>query len=149
MEMKRILVPTDFSKPADQALERAVQLAGLTQAEVHLVHAYELPAPVGPLDVPVALPQQFFDQIRDAAQKQLDERVKRVTDAGLKAQAHLTLETPARAILEAAAKVAADLIVMGTQGRTGMKHVLLGSVAERTVRLASCPVMTVKATTED
>jgi nucleotide-binding universal stress UspA family protein len=55
------------------------------------------------------------------------------------------MDTPAGAILDAAASIGADLIVMGTQGRTGMKHVLLGSVAERTVRLASCPVMTVKA----
>jgi nucleotide-binding universal stress UspA family protein len=145
LELKKILVPTDFSKPADQALERAMQLAGLTKAEVHLVHAYEFPPRVGVVDVPLALPQEFFDQIRDAAQKQLDQRVKQVEAAGLKGQTHLTMDTPAGAILDAAASIGADLIVMGTQGRTGMKHVLLGSVAERTVRLASCPVMTVKA----
>ncbi len=144
MQIQRILVPTDFSKPADQALARAIELAKLTQGEIHLVHAYEFPTTVGALDVPLTLPQEFFDQIRASAQKQLDERVKRVTAAGLEAQGYLTVDTPARAILDAAAKVAADLIVMGTQGRTGMKHVLLGSVAERTVRLASCPVMTVK-----
>jgi universal stress protein A len=145
MQIKTILVPTDFSKSADQALERALQLAELTQAEIHFVNAYELPTAVGTLDVPLALPQEFFDQIRDASQRQLDQRVKKATAGGIKAQAHLTCDTPARAILDAAAKVNADLIVMGTHGRTGMKHVLLGSVAERVVRLATCPVMTVKA----
>jgi nucleotide-binding universal stress UspA family protein len=145
LEIQRILVPTDFSKPADQALERAVHLARLTDAEIHLLHAYELPTAVGALDAPLALPQDFFDQIRDSARKQLDQRLEAGSAAGVEGHAHLTVDTPARAILDAAAKIAADLIVMGTHGHTGMKHVLLGSVAERTVRLASCPVMTVKA----
>jgi nucleotide-binding universal stress UspA family protein len=145
VQIKTILVPTDFSKAADCALERAIALAELTHAEIHLVHAYELPSTLGALDVPLALPQEFFDQIREAAQKQLEQRVKKVNAAGLEGQGHVTVDTPARALLDAAAKVGADLIVMGTHGRTGMKHVLLGSVAERAVRLATCPVMTVKA----
>ncbi len=143
MKVKRILVPTDFSRGADQALERAVRLAGLMHAEIDLVHAYEFPS-VGALDAPLDLAQTFVDQIRHAAQKQLDQRLEQVSAAGLKGHTHLAVDTPARAILDCAAKLGADLIVMGTQGRTGLQHVLLGSVAERTVRLASCPVMTVK-----
>jgi nucleotide-binding universal stress UspA family protein len=146
MPFHKILVPTDFSSAADQALERAAQLARLTGAELHLLHAYELPTMIGAVDVPLALPQEFFDRIREAAQIQLEERVRKLTTGGLTALGHLTQDTPSRAILDSAAKVGSDLIVMGTHGRTGMKHVLLGSVAERTVRLASCPVMTVKAT---
>ncbi len=146
MPFRKILVPTDFSTCADQALERAVQLARLTSAELHLLHAYELPTTLGAIDVPLALPQEFFDRIREAAQSQLEQRMKKLTLEGLRARAHLTLDTPSRAILDVAAKLGVDLIVMGTHGRTGMKHVLLGSVAERTVRLATCPVLTVKTT---
>ena len=146
MPYRKILVPTDFSTPADEALERAGQLARLTGAELHLLHAYELPTTtLGVVDVPLALPQEFFDRIREAAQSQLEERAKKLTAGGAEVRAHLTLDTPSRAILDAAEKLGADLIVMGTHGRTGMKHVLLGSVAERTVRLANCPVLTVKS----
>ena len=145
MPYRKILVPTDFSTPADEALERAVELARLTGAELHLLHAYELPTTMGVVDVPLALPQEFFDRVREAAQSQLEERVKNLTSGGVEARAHLTLDTPSRAILDVAEKLGADLIVMGTHGRTGMRHVLLGSVAERTVRLATCPVLTVKS----
>jgi nucleotide-binding universal stress UspA family protein len=144
-KLQKILVPTDFSKPADRALGQAVQVARLTQAEIHLLHAYEFPTTIGALDVSLAIPQEFYDQIRDAAMKQLDQRVKEVIAAGLEAEGHLIVGAPAPGILDAAARAGADLIVMGTRGRTGMKRVLVGSVAERTVRLASCPVMTVKA----
>lgn len=144
MQIKTILVPTDFSKFADEGVQRAVQLAELTHATIHLVHASELPTMVGALDVPLTVPPEFFDRIRDSAQSQLDQCAKTVRAAGLEAHVHLACDTPARAILEAAVQVGADLIVMGTHGRTGMKHVLLGSVAERIVRLATCPVLTVK-----
>ncbi len=142
--LHRILVPTDFSRPADQALARAVQVAKLTQAEIHLVHAYEFPTTIGALDVSLAIPQEFYDEIRDASMKQLDQRVKEAAATGLQAEGHLTVGPPARGILDAAARIGANLIVMGTRGRAGMKRVLVGSVAERTVRLASCPVLTVK-----
>ena len=145
MQFHKILVPTDFSKSADHALARAIEFAKLAQGEIHLLHAYELPTTIGALDVPLALPQDFFDQVRDASQRYLDERAKRASAQGVKVQTHLTCDAPTRAILDAAEKIGPDLIVMGTRGRTGMKHVLLGSVAERTVRLAACPVMTVKS----
>jgi nucleotide-binding universal stress UspA family protein len=148
MPIQRILVPTDFSPSASQAIERAVDLAKLTNAEIHLLHAYEIPVGVGVPGVPLAIPPEFFDQVRDASQHQLDEVAKRVAARGLKVQSHLTCDTPARAILDASEQIHVDLIVMGTRGRTGMKHVLLGSVAERTVRLSTCPVVTVKSTNE-
>jgi nucleotide-binding universal stress UspA family protein len=144
LRIQRILVPTDFSICAARAIERAVELAKLNQAEIALLHAYELPTAVGLLDVPLAIPQEFFDQMRDAGQRHLDTAVQRVAGEGVKVQAYLTCDSPTRAILDAAEKDHSDLIVMGTRGRTGMKHVLLGSVAERTIRLAPCPVLTVK-----
>jgi len=145
LQFQKIFVPTDFSRSAEHALERAVHLAKLAQGEIHLLHAYTLPVTVGVSDVPLAFPQEFFDQVRDAAQAHLDRLVRTVTAQGVRVQPHLVCDTPARAILEAAESIVPDVIVMGTHGRTGMKHVLLGSVAERTVRLAHCPVMTIKS----
>ena len=144
MEIKTILVPTDFSGCADEALERATQLAKLTHADLHLLHAYELPAPMLAVEVPLSLPQEFYDQVRDGAKQGVDKRIAKVEAEGLKATGSVVCDSPTRAILDAAVKTHADLIVMGTHGRTGMKHVLLGSVAERVVRMAPCPVMTVK-----
>jgi universal stress protein A len=145
MQLQKILVPIDFSRHADRALERAVELAKLEHGEIHLLHAYELPMAVGMLDVPLALPREVVERIRDGARKALEERASRASAEGVKVQSHLMCDAAVGAILAAADKVGADLIVMGTHGRTGMKHVLLGSVAERTVRLARCPVLTVKS----
>ena len=71
--------------------------------------------------------------------------VKSVTNRGIAASGHVVADPAAPAIAHAAEELHADLIVMGTRGLSGLKHVVLGSVAERTVRLAPCPVMTVKA----
>ena len=144
MEIKTILVPTDFSGCADEALERATQVAKLTHADIHILHAYELPMTLVGMDVPLSLPQEFYDQVRDGAKQGVDKRSAKVATEGVKATGIVVCDSPTRAILDAAVKAHADLIVMGTHGRTGMKHVLLGSVAERVVRLAPCPVMTVK-----
>jgi nucleotide-binding universal stress UspA family protein len=145
MQLQKILVPIDFSTHADRALERAIELAKLERGEIHLLHAYELPMTIGPAGAMLALSQEVLDRIRDGAREALEERASRVSAEGVKVQAHVMCDAPVSAILTAAEKIGADLIVMGTHGRTGMKHVLLGSVAERTVRLASCPVLTVKA----
>ncbi len=71
-----------------------------------------------------------------------------MTGEGIQCESHLIAQTPSAAIVEAAEQIGADLIVMGTRGLSGLKHILLGSVAERTVRVAPCPVMTVKGDKE-
>ncbi len=143
MEIRSILVPTDFSESASRALEHAVAWAKTFRARIHLLHAYQVPIQIG-VGEPVPLPQEFFDQMRDRAQRRLDELAAKLGSEGVEVRTHLALEAAPRAIVDAADQLGVDLIVMGTRGLTGMKHVLLGSVAERTVRLASCPVMTVK-----
>ena len=145
MQIHTILVPTDFSPCAAQALRRAIALAKHGGGEVHLLHAYELPIPLGFGEPAIALPQEFFDQVRERAQQHLDELAAQVSAEGVKVHTYLTCDAPARAILETAQSLKADLIVMGTRGLTGVKHMLLGSVAERTVRLAPCAVLTVKS----
>lgn len=141
---KRILVPHDFSDDAAAALDWAIELAGQLGAELHLLHAYRLPLEMfSPYGVPV--PDSVMPEIREAARRRLKELKARVEAAGLTGQIHLREGPPADAIVEAARELCADLIVMGTRGRTGLAHVVLGSVAQRTVRSAPCPVLTLKA----
>jgi nucleotide-binding universal stress UspA family protein len=92
----------------------------------------------------IVIPQTFWDEVRRSAEQKLDEEKRRATAAGVKATTELVPDAPAVATVEAARRIGADLIVMGTRGLTGVKHVLLGSVAERTIRTAPCPVLTVK-----
>jgi nucleotide-binding universal stress UspA family protein len=142
MKFEHILVPVDFSDSSHHALEHAMQLARVTGAGLHLLHSYPvspgIATPYGP-----ALPDVVFESIRLGAERKLAEVRARVEREGLRATAHLTAESPAFAISDAAKELGADLIVMGTRGLSGLKHVLLGSVAERTVRTAPCPVLTV------
>ena len=95
----------------------------------------------------LALPMSVIEGVRDAAREQLEERREKLASAGVEADARLSEGIAAEAIVAAATDLNADLVVMGTRGHTGLKHVLLGSVAERTVRHAACPVLTLHADT--
>lgn len=140
---RSILVAVDFSEHSDAAVESAIELAKKLDAEVHVVHAFELRIPmVTPYEV--AIPEPYIEDSRNAAKAQLEREAKKVSDAGLTVHAHLAEMPPASAISHTAERVGADLIVMGTRGHTGLKHLVLGSVAERTLRLAPCSVLTVK-----
>jgi len=143
LEIRNILVPTDFSAHADLALGRAIDLAKHFSARVHLLHAYYLSPAIG-MPGELAMPPDLIETVRNSARAQLEPRAKRATDAGVACESHLSAQVPTQAVIDLAAALPADLIVMGTRGLTGFKHVLLGSVAERAVRLSPCPVMTVK-----
>jgi universal stress protein A len=143
IQIRTILVPTDFSSHAERALDYAIELAEVFSSRIHLLHAYHLPVQIG-LPDQVMVPTEFWDQARDAAAARIQESLARLTAAGIPCDAELLPEAAAPAIVESARHCAADLIVMGTRGRTGMTHVLLGSVAERVVRLAPCPVLTLR-----
>jgi nucleotide-binding universal stress UspA family protein len=139
-----ILVPLDFSAHSDRALASAKGLAKTFGARLHLLHAYHLPVHVAMPDQ-IIIPQDFWTSVREAARSKLEEVRKSVAAEGIQVEAHLVEMPAAEAIQQAAERLGADLIVMGTRGLTGLKHVLLGSVAERTLRTARCPVLTVKA----
>ncbi len=143
-EIKTILVPTDFSDHSKHATDTAIGLAKTLGASIHLVHVLHYPVQVA-APGQVAIPQDLWTQIRDGAARRLEKTSKSVSSAGIAVETHLTEGANAQAVVELAKKIKADLIVMGTRGLSGLKHVMLGSVAERTVRLAPCPVMTVKA----
>jgi nucleotide-binding universal stress UspA family protein len=146
--IKIVLVPLDFSEYSSAALGLAIELAQTFEARVHLLHAYELPVGVTAA-YGVAIPQAVWDGVREAATKRLQTALQGVEAAGVQGETHLVPSTPVEAITETARTLPADLIVMGTRGLTGLKHVLLGSVAERTLRLAPCPVLTVKARADE
>ena len=142
-EFRKILVPVDFSGNSHKAIDVAIGLAKTFDSELHVLHAYHpVMAAAGPDGV--VLTQSFWDGVRDAAQANLNDVLESVSEQGVKVEGHLTANAASAAIEAAARELEADLIVMGTRGLTGLKHVLLGSVAERTVRTAPCPVMTVK-----
>lgn len=140
---RSILVPTDFSEHANAALDRALALARASSGVVHLLHAYEIPLGTIP-PYGVAIPESVLAGLRDAAARRLEKAAARVEAAGVRCERHLVQSSPSMAIGESARSLDADLVVMGTRGNTGLKHVLLGSVAERTVRTAPCPVLTLQ-----
>ena len=143
IRIRTILVPTDFSTHAVKALEYATGLAKSLRAKIDLFHAYDAPL-VELTPYHFAIPVSVLEEVRDAALEQLEELRQKVAADGVEAAAHMREGTAAEAISSAANDLGADLIVMGTRGLTGLKHVLLGSVAERTIRVAPCPVLPVK-----
>jgi nucleotide-binding universal stress UspA family protein len=150
MELHKILVPIDFSEHSKRALDEALDLAKSFGAELHLLHCYEtfpIGAAVAPYDYVV--PESVARAVREGAQALLSEWSRKAAGAEVKIHEHVTAGPPTVGIVELAKALGADLIVMGTRGRTGLKHVLLGSVAERTIRIAPCPVLTVKHGVEE
>ncbi len=141
---KILLVPTDFSEDAIRAVDQAAELSGPLEAQVKLLHVYprvidsfrtfglEIPAPPVP-------------ELRRSAAVRLDQEVERLRGRGLEAEWLLREGSASEEIVRAAQEIDAWLIVMGTRGRSGLSHVMLGSVAERTLRMAPCPVLTVRA----
>ncbi len=148
MIVNTILVPTDFSADAEKALSTATELAKLFGARIVVLHGYYVDIPVvSPMAGGYALPQGFYEDLRSQATAQVEKLAKEAAADGIEATGIALQELAAVAIEAQAESLPADLIVMGTRGFTGLKHVLLGSVADRVVRTAPCPVLTVKAAT--
>jgi len=142
----RILVPTDFSAPSDSALDYATTLAGSFTASLVLLYVFEDPfatAAYAPDVHGSGRPRATQPMIQDD-QTQLGSRVARARQQGLAVTSDFVWGNPSKIIPEYAAAQGIDLIVMGTHGRTGVAHLILGSVAERVVRVAPCPVLTVR-----
>jgi nucleotide-binding universal stress UspA family protein len=144
-KIRRILYPTDFSTASRAALARAVELARAQKAELVIAHVLPM---VMPMTGDGYVSPKVFDDIqrstRQQGQKQLDGVLARARKAGARARGLLLDGVPASQITRAAKSQRADVIVMGTHGRTGFTRLLLGSVAERVVGTAPCPVLTVR-----
>jgi len=142
--IQRILVPTDFSEPADLALRHARELARLFGAELQLLSSVYVSLVWGH-EPPVPIAADFLEAVRERAQQDLEERARALRASGIQVGCHVSFEHAPSAICTLAASWPADLIAMGTHGRSGIPHALLGSVAARSVRLAVCPVLTVRS----
>ena len=140
---KNILVPTDLSEGAEAALDYACELASKLDATVHIVNVIGIPA-LGVPELGVALTSTMIDSMVADNQKALDELAARKCNAARLGQVILRTGDARDVINQAAQEVGADLIVMGTHGRRGITRALLGSVAEKVVRTAPCPVLTVR-----
>ncbi len=140
IKLKKILVPIDFSPFSDKALRYAEELAGKFHAELHLLHAFET--------VPIMTEGAYFPpdiaaQEEEATRKRLDEQAVNVPD-DVKVVRELNSGHPFVEIVRYAQENDISLIIMGTHGRGAIAHMLLGSVAEKVVRKAPCPVLTVR-----
>ena len=145
----RILVPTDFSPPSDAALEYARILAAKFGSSLRILHVIDDPTASSDFVADGFAPST--EDIRTTLLEQARTRVEGLTNQvdrmRYHAHADALLGMPAATIIDYAAATHASLIVMGTHGRTGLAHLLMGSVAEQVVRTAPCPVLTVRQVT--
>lgn len=138
-----VLIPTDFSATADAAARYGCELAAQLGARVTLLHVFSSGVVALP-DAVYAPTEEELRMLQDAAEAELRAAARHL--AGLRAPiaCRAVVGAPSDEIIAAAARLRADLIVMGTHGRRGLSHLLLGSVAERVLRTAPCPVLTVR-----
>lgn len=138
----KALIATDFSPCADRALNYALAVAFSWRADLHVLHVLEFLPGMNP-EYPVN--QMYLEQLRKEAVHHMADIEKRAGQAGLSVRTSIEVGIPSQRIEAATPQTGANLIIMGTHGRTGLEHVLLGSTAERVVRIASCPVLTIKS----
>jgi nucleotide-binding universal stress UspA family protein len=143
----RILCATDLSATSEPAWDEAKLLGRLFNAEILLLHVVA-PPPVFPAEgyFPPQLYEELVGSARRDAQDRFDRLLGSVAGSGLKIRICLEEGPPAQRILEVVTQEAADLLVVGTHGRTGLERIVLGSVADRMVRQATCPVLTARST---
>jgi nucleotide-binding universal stress UspA family protein len=138
--IKTILVPTDFSDGSDEAVQYAAMVARTLKARIVLVHAIQ-PYTYGMTETFNLV--DHYTALKTIAGPMLDQVRKTLVKQGVSVETDLLTGPAHSEIIEKARRAKADLIVMGTHGRTGVEHFLLGSVAEKVVRLSACPVLTV------
>jgi universal stress protein A len=147
--IKRILVPVDFSKPSLQALEYAIAFGQQFNSEFVVTFVLD-PMSYTPVGSPFGVEIDtgvLFDALQRSGRDQLARLDASLKRRRIPVRTLLQIGTPYQVIVETAKKLRADLIIMATHGRTGLSHLFLGSVAEKVVRSATCPVLTVRGYT--
>jgi len=139
-KLQTILAATDFSSTAKAGVDWAIELAVTHGARINLVHALLVPSRATDF---VPSPPDFTEALQEAASGKLNEIADMVREKGVEVSSELKLGVPSQVVLETAVQQDADLIVIGTRGLSGFRHLLLGSTAERVVQHAHCPVLTV------
>ena len=141
---RRIVVPTDFSECAEEAWGLAQRMASTIDSEVVLVHVFVEPPLYGESPLTPNATWQVFEKARKWVEEELEKWAAVARKKGATVRPVIRTGSPSEQIVELATSEPADLVVMGTHGRGGMSRVLLGSVADRVIRLAPCPVLTVR-----
>lgn len=142
---RKILCPTDFSEGSRTAISQATELAKQFGAAIYLLHAISMQAPPLPTD-----PGYSFDMletnkiVNEQARRNLQQTAEQLENAGLTTRAIVVMGDAATAIVETAEREEVDLIVIATYGKTGWRRLAFGSVTEKVVRLATCPVLTIR-----
>jgi nucleotide-binding universal stress UspA family protein len=144
IDVRRILVPVDFSDNTPAILEWAAHLAEEHASALVLLHAYHLPVEFQQLEG-AYLPPDFWTSVKSEAEQSLTRLAEDLERRGVQVETAVCEGYAATVIIDEALERNVDLIVIGTHGRSGLKHLLLGSIAERVVQKAPCPVLTVKA----
>jgi nucleotide-binding universal stress UspA family protein len=143
VEIRCILVPLDFSEHAAAVLDWAGHLAQQHGSRIVLFHAYHLPVEFQQLEG-AYLPPDFWANVKSEAEASLERYAVELRQRGIEVSAIVTEGYAATAIVDEVEHQSADLVVLGTHGLSGLKHMLLGSIAERVVQKAPCAVLTVK-----
>lgn len=144
LSIRRILFPTDFSEPALYAWTYALTFAQEFGAEVHLLHVIAPPPRLTEAYAVDYDPEKMVGSLSAEANATLDRQIEAAKSRGLVFRREVRVGVDFREIIDYATKHDIDLIAMATHGRSGLAHVLLGSVAEKVVRKAPCPVLTIK-----
>jgi nucleotide-binding universal stress UspA family protein len=144
--IRRILMATDFSNYSKEALDYAIHLAKSFDVDLYLLHVFEPPLYSHTGVTPSIQPEvhHWIRELKEEDEKRLNALAEGLKSQGVKVHPVFKEGKPFLEVLKTAEEIPADLVVLGTHGRTGLAHVLLGSVAERVVRKAPCPVLTVR-----
>jgi len=146
IRIQRILVPVDFSESTGMLLDWATHLSREHSAALTLLHAYHLPVEFQQIEG-AYLPPDFWTRVGSDAERSLARLSEALRSRGVTSETALCEGYAGTVIVEEAARREIDLIVIGTHGLSGLKHLLLGSIAERVVQKAPCPVLTVNTAT--
>jgi nucleotide-binding universal stress UspA family protein len=144
MQFRHILAPTDFSEYSKQAVASALEWAQKFGAKLTMLHVIELPPYPVEGYVPPSLSATFMDDLERQAITDLAQLVPEAESTGVEVARVVAVGSPYRKIIDMAEAEQVDLIVMATAGRTGFSRLVMGSIAERVVRSASCPVLTIR-----
>lgn len=164
MEIKKILVPTDFSEEATIALHAAVEIAGATNAEIAILHVVDVPNVDGVGDAndgislqtssapqdsdSPSLAQMFMHKLMEVTRERMEEYKSHIPD-NITVKEHVVFDEMAKSLADFVVKDETDLIVMGSEGASGIEEITVGSNAEKVIRTAKAPVLTVKGGLKD
>jgi universal stress protein A len=147
MDIRHILAPTDFSDYSKKALSDAFELAQIFGAKLSLLHVLEPSPYLGEFTLPT-MGEDLLSDLERQARAALARVLPEAQNVQIEVTRSVVMGSPSLKIVETAEAEHVDLIVMATHGRTGLSHLLIGSVAERVVRTAPCPVLTIRPSAE-